>query len=94
MKARADRIKHTLSEFFDTTILEIADDSARHAGHAGAQPEGETHFKLTIVAAEFEGMTRIKRHQAVYAALKDEFATGLHALNIRALTPEEAKRGN
>lgn len=68
-------------------MLDIVDDSARHAGHAGAAPGGQTHFNLTIEAAAFTGMSRIERHRAINAVLADEFDTGLHALHIKAIAP-------
>ena len=69
---------------FETSELDIADDSARHAGHAGAAPEGETHFNVKIVSPDFKDMSRLAMHRAVTDALADEFETGLHALSIRA----------
>ena len=73
------------------TRLELIDDSARHAGHAGARPEGESHFRLTIVAAAFAGKSRLERHRLVFAALGDLLQTDVHALAITALTPAEAE---
>ena len=70
--------------------LEVVDESDRHAGHAGASPAGETHFRVAIVAAAFEGMNRVSRHRAVTSALATEFETGLHALSIQANSPSEA----
>lgn len=72
--------------------LEIADESSRHAGHAGWREGGETHFHVEIVSAAFAGQSRVTRQRQVYALLKDEFAAGLHALALTTLTPEEAAR--
>ncbi len=69
--------------------LELVDESARHAGHAGARPEGESHFRLLIVAHGFTGRSRIERQRMVYAALGDLLRTDVHALSITALTPAE-----
>jgi BolA protein len=69
--------------------LEVVDDSARHAGHAGARAQGESHFTVRIVSEKFAGMNRVARHRLVYDALKDQFAMGLHALAIDAKTPQE-----
>jgi BolA protein len=69
--------------------LQIVDDSARHAGHAGAQPGGETHFNVLLVSAAFQGVNRVARSRAVHAALEAEFAGGLHALSLTLRTPEE-----
>jgi BolA family transcriptional regulator, general stress-responsive regulator len=69
--------------------LELVDDSARHAGHAGARPEGESHFRLLIVAGAFSGRSRIERQRMVYGALGDLLRTDVHALSITALSPAE-----
>jgi len=70
--------------------LVIEDESAKHKGHAGARPEGETHFRVRIVAAEFEGMGRVDRQRRVYAVLAEELKERVHALALTALTPKEA----
>jgi BolA protein len=72
--------------------LEIVDDSHRHAGHAGARPEGETHFSVTVVSAAFAGLSRVDRQRRVHAALAAELRTRVHALALRTLTPDEAAR--
>ena len=74
--------------------LEIEDDSARHAGHhheggLDGQPGGESHFNLTVVAKAFEGQGRLQRQRAVNVLLRDEMSGPVHALSIRALTPQE-----
>ncbi|MBB3256724.1 BolA protein [Paraburkholderia bannensis] len=66
----------------------VRDDSALHAGHAGASAGG--HFHVTIVAAAFMGKARVARHRLVYDALAEAMQRGIHALAITALTPEEA----
>lgn len=71
--------------------MELVDDSARHLGHAGSRPGGETHFRLEIVSAAFEGLSRVERQRAVMRVLRDELAGQVHALNISALTPAERK---
>ena len=70
--------------------LELVDQSAQHVGHAGARPEGESHFRLTIVAEAFAGKSRIERQRMVFVALGDLMQTDIHALSITALTPDEA----
>ncbi|ASV99406.1 BolA family protein [Paraburkholderia aromaticivorans] len=67
--------------------IQITDDSAQHAGHAGASAGG--HFSVTIVAAAFAGKARVARHRMVYDALADAMQRGIHALAITAYTPEE-----
>ena len=69
--------------------LELVDESASHAGHAGARPEGESHFRLLIVAAAFNGRSRIDRQRMVYSALGELLRTDVHALSITALSPAE-----
>ena len=70
--------------------LELADDSAQHAGHEGAK-SGGGHFRLLIVSAEFSGKSTLIRHRIVYAALGDLMRSKIHALSIQSLTPEEAQ---
>ena len=70
--------------------LALVDQSAQHAGHAGARPEGESHFRLTIVSEAFAGRSRIDRQRLVFAALGDLMQTDIHALSITALTADEA----
>ncbi|MEM7639548.1 MAG: BolA family protein [Pseudomonadota bacterium] len=74
----------TLTKVFTPSALDVIDDSHKHAGHAGAQPEGETHYTVKIVSAAFEGLSRVAVQRAVMDALKDEFDSGLHALSIKA----------
>lgn len=85
-------IRGRLIEVLTPERLDLVDESARHAGHAGARPEGESHFRLTIVAAGFDGRSRLERQRMVYAALGELMRTDVHALSITALTPEEAAR--
>lgn len=89
MSTRAERIAATLTAAFAPHALRVLDDSARHAGHAGAAPGGETHFAVLLVSDAFAGQSRVARHRAVNAALAGEFASGLHALNLLLRTPAE-----
>jgi BolA family transcriptional regulator, general stress-responsive regulator len=77
-----------LSQVFSPSQLDVIDDSAKHAGHAGASPEGETHYMVKIVSQTFDGMSRVAMQRAVNAALKEEFDRGLHALSIKAAAPD------
>jgi BolA protein len=86
----AEAIRHRLTAALAPSALELSDESARHAGHAGARAEGESHFRLTIVAAAFAGKSRIERQRLVFAALGDLMQSDIHALSITALTPAEA----
>jgi BolA protein len=85
----ADTIRRKLTDALAPTRLEIVDDSHRHAGHAGARPEGETHFAVTIVATVFAGQGRVARQRLVYQILAEELAARVHALSLTTLTPDE-----
>lgn len=81
--------ENDLRSAFQLTHLQIEDESHLHAGHAGAATGGG-HFKLTIVTPEFEGVSKVARHRAVYAALNKHFPAAIHALTILAFTPSES----
>jgi BolA protein len=81
MKAR---IETKLRAAFSPEHLLVTDDSAQHAGHAGARPGGETHFSVTISSPAFAGQSRVAMHRAINAVLAEEFAAGVHALAISA----------
>jgi BolA family transcriptional regulator, general stress-responsive regulator len=85
-----DRLRNRLTTAFAPVRLDIVDDSHRHAGHAGSRPGGETHFRVTIVAAAFAGQNRVARQRAVYGVLAEELANQVHALSLTALAPDEA----
>jgi BolA family transcriptional regulator, general stress-responsive regulator len=84
LTTRSVRIRSALMERFAPYALEVVDESHRHAGHSGAAPGGETHYAVKIRTAAFAGLTRVARHRAVTDSLRDEFASGLHALSIDA----------
>ena len=77
-----------LKSVFDVIDLKIEDESHLHAGHIGAA-SGGGHFKIRIIAPQFEGMNSVKRHRAIYAALKSHFPDAIHALTIEAISPTE-----
>lgn len=83
---RVQRIREALERAFAPDLLEIRDDSHRHAGHAGAR-DGRGHFAVRIVSNAFSGMTPLARHRAVYAALGEMLHTDIHALQIDARAP-------
>jgi BolA protein len=85
----AETIRQKLTERFAPTRLVVVDESHRHAGHVGARPEGETHFAVTITSAIFSGLSRVARQRLVYDVLKQELASGVHALSLTTLTPDE-----
>lgn len=90
MGAVANAIDNKLRARFAPQRLRIEDESSRHRGHAGYREGGESHFRVEIVSAAFEGKNRVARQRLVYEALRDEFAAGLHALALTTLTPAEA----
>jgi BolA family transcriptional regulator, general stress-responsive regulator len=89
----AETIRKILGAEFSPEKLEIIDDSAAHAGHAGAR-SGGGHYYVTIVADAFTGKTLVQRHQLVYKALGDMMKHEIHALGINALSPSEDNKGN
>jgi len=90
MGAIFDAIHDKLTEALAPTRLEIDDDSARHAGHAGARPGGESHFNVTIESPAFEGHGKVARQRMVYRALAEELKGPIHALSVKALAPGES----
>ena len=89
---RAKRIEAKLDGLLRPQTLTITDESHLHAGHAGAAPGGETHYRIEIVSQVFKDKSRIERHRLVNEALREELDTGLHALAIRAFAPDEERR--
>ena len=83
-----DTLLRALTDALQPTLLELVDDSAAHAGHAGAR--SGAHFNLRIASARFAGLPRVARHRLVYDALRPWMAEGVHALAIDARTPDEA----
>lgn len=84
---RADKIRERLAAFAPAHI-DLTDDSASHAGHEGAK-SGGGHFFLTIVSEQFAGQTTVTRHRAIYDSLSDMMQKEIHALSIKAYTPDE-----
>ena len=91
MGAVADQLVHKLTGAFAPSHLTVDDDSARHAGHAGAGQGGESHFNVVIESAAFEGVSRVQRQRMVYTAVAEELAGPVHALSVKALAPGEAR---
>ncbi|HYD88688.1 MAG TPA: BolA family protein [Vitreimonas sp.] len=88
--SRAERIEKLLKPQLSPHVFVLEDESARHIGHAGARPEGETHYRLRVVSDAFAGLSRVARQRLVYDALREEFDTGLHALSLDLKTSAEA----
>ena len=86
--ARAERIRALIEAALAPSVLELTDESALHAGHAGAA-SGGSHFRLKIVSSRFEGQRLVMRHRLVYDSVHDMMHTEIHALAITALAPSE-----
>lgn len=89
-KVSLSDIRTALERSLAPSALEVLDDSARHAGHAGARAGG--HYRVAVVSAAFAGCAPLERHRMVYRALEPLMGRGIHALNIRADVPEDPER--
>jgi len=85
---RVEQIEGKLRQRLEATHVEVTDDSAAHAGHAGAVGGGG-HFNVVVVSRRFEGRSRVARNREVYAALEDMMPSDIHALSARTFTPAE-----
>jgi BolA family transcriptional regulator, general stress-responsive regulator len=85
---RIEQIRARLTQDLSPEMLDVIDESHKHAGHAGAR-DGRGHFRVRIVAAAFSGISLIKRHQRVYAALGEMMQTDIHALAMETWAPGE-----
>lgn len=93
---RAARMQAAIRQRFHPEALEIDDESARHAGHAGMRERGpaavgETHYAMLVVSDAFQGTSRVQRSRLVHEALEPEFRSGLHALSLTLRTPSEQR---
>ena len=86
----AQAIRAKLESALAPERLDIVDESHQHAGHAGARPEGESHFRVMVVSERFAGLGRVARQRLIHAALAEELQSDIHALAIEAKTPGEA----
>ena len=84
--SRVEQLRALLTERFLPQQLDIMDDSAAHAGHAGAREGG--HYRVRIVAREFRGLKRVESHRLVYDAVAQLMGQGIHALSIEATAPD------
>lgn len=89
MGAIFETIRDKLTKAFEPSRLEIEDESARHDGHAGSRPGGESHFNVLIESQAFAGAAKVARQRMVYRALSEELAGPVHALSVKALAPGE-----
>ena len=78
----ATTIERKLNEAFSPSDLVVIDESHLHAGHAGARPEGESHFRVEITADKFKGMSRVASQRAIYEVLAEELRSDIHALAL------------
>ncbi len=85
---RVERIKAMLEQAFTAARVSVQDDSAKHAGHAGART-GAGHFLVRVESQDFTGRSRLERHRLVYDALAEMLPREIHALNIEAVSPED-----
>jgi len=83
-------IEQKLTDTYTPHDLQITDESHLHQGHSGARPEGETHFRVYMVAALFDGMSRVARQRHVLDCLADELQGPVHALALKLRSPQEA----
>jgi BolA protein len=92
-RTRGERIRALLEAGLSEPQVQVIDESHLHVGHAGAR-DGKGHFRAHLVSQSFAGLRPLQRHQLVYRILNEMMQTEIHALNIVALTPEEATASN
>ncbi len=85
----ADKIRHKIQAAFAPELLDLTDESSLHRGHAGHNPQGESHFRLTMTSTAFNGKTRMERQRMVYAVLAEEMAERVHALAMKLRGTED-----
>ena len=83
-------IREKITSALSPDQVDVVDESHLHAGHAGAREGGESHFRLYVVSAKFEGLSRVARQRLVNSALREELKGPIHALAMKTLTPDEA----
>jgi BolA protein len=86
----AQTIHQKITERLSPISLDVKDESHLHAGHAGAREGGESHFRITVVSEQFEGLSRVARQRMINDILREELAGPIHALAMKTLTPNEA----
>ncbi len=83
------KIKKILREKLSASYVEVIDQSHLHAGHSEAKSSGGGHYSVLVISQVFKDKTTLERHRMIYQALSEEFKTSIHALAIKAYTPEE-----
>jgi BolA protein len=86
-----ERITDKLKSRLIPLALEVVDESHLHAGHAGHDSKGESHFRVKVVSDAFAGKSRVERHRIINSLLAEELAGGVHALSITARAPDETR---
>ncbi len=84
-----ERMRAKLTAALSPDLLEIHDNSAKHAGHDGHDPRGESHFHIKIISSKFEGLSRVARHRLIYGSITEEMAERVHAVVIESIAPSE-----
>lgn len=92
MQSIRDEITRRITESLQPEVLEVIDESELHRGHAGHNPEGESHFRLKVVAKNFTGQTRVERQRVVMGLLDDLLKSRIHALSMQLSAPSEAEK--
>ncbi len=87
-------IEEKLRSALNPEVLEVINESAQHAGHAGHDGSGESHFRIRVVSAAFEGVSRVERQRRVHGILQSEISQQIHALSMKLNTPAEAGVAN
>lgn len=93
LMSRIDELRSRITGALGADVVDVQDDSEKHRGHAGARG-GAGHYTVVVVASRFGGMGRVDRHRAVYDAVGDMIPGEVHALAVRAYTPEEWQRAS
>jgi BolA protein len=86
----AEKITEKITKALKPEQISVEDESHLHAGHSGARPEGETHFRLKVVAGQFKGLSLVARHRLINEILAEELQGPVHALAIKASAPGES----
>ncbi len=85
----AQTIQRKINDRLSPSHLEVNDESHLHVGHAGAREGGQSHFRLLVVSAQFEGLSRVARQRLINDILREELVGPIHALAMKTLTPDE-----
>ncbi len=84
------RMAEKLEAAFSPSLLQVIDESHHHAGHSGSRPDGESHFRIRISAAAFDGLNRVNQHRKVNEVLAEELNSRVHALAIEVVPASRA----